>query len=132
MKTEMEEGREQPKESVIPEQEKPSEAPNSEEIDTEALRELTKLYREGRINDLLEWYEANRELPMRTKTDRRPLFKLPPNEKPTNTGIQVNPEILRRAKEKMNSDRARVGKSLSQLIEFLLWAYVGCPDDLVE
>lgn len=49
-----------------------------------------------------------------------------------NSGIHVNEIILRRAVKKAKLDRARTGGSLSRLVEFLLWQYIGSPADVLE
>ena len=54
---------------------------------------------------------------------RRPLFV----GKTKNTGIRVNETILERAVEKSKRERAKTGGNLSQLMEWLLWIYIGQP-----
>jgi hypothetical protein len=49
-----------------------------------------------------------------------------------NSGIHVNEIILQRAMKKAKLDRARTGGSLSRLVEFLLWQYIGSPTDVLE
>jgi hypothetical protein len=95
-----------------------------------ALNELIKLYQSGKITEMIGWYESSSELAVGATIERRPLFKR--SEKLQNTGVAVHPEILRRAVEKMQGEKAKVGKSLSQLVEYLLWQYIGRPNDLLE
>jgi hypothetical protein len=63
---------------------------------------------------------------------------IPPQYRPMfrgnrrNSGIHVNEIILKRAMKKAKLDRARTGGSLSRLVEFLLWQYIGSPADVLE
>ena len=62
--------------------------------------------------------------------DRRPMFKSGPKGS-KNTGVSVSDLILESAREKLKTEPHKVGKSVSQLVEYLLWQYVGSPPDLV-
>ena len=92
-----------------------------------ALQGLIDLYRSGALQTLLEWQTRAQGISPKAP-ERRPLFR----GKRRNTGVNLSEEILRRAQEKAKSDRARTGGSVSQLVEWLLWRYLGSPLDLVE
>lgn len=59
---------------------------------------------------------------------RRPLIL----GKRKNTGVFVNTKILEAATEKLKTEQGRVGTSLSQLVEILLWSYAGHPNEIIE
>jgi hypothetical protein len=77
------------------------------------------------LKRMIREYKAQRldfsELP------RRPRFKGPR----VNSGITCNAEIRRQALERVKADPVGTGGSLSGLIEFLLWKYLGCPEHVV-
>ena len=58
----------------------------------------------------------------------RPVFK----GKTGNSGIRVNEVILDRVLKKARQDKLRTGGNLSQLVEWLMWIYIGSPTDVVE
>ncbi|HMK36481.1 MAG TPA: hypothetical protein VK463_15515 [Desulfomonilaceae bacterium] len=79
------------------------------------------------LRTMLEWW--------RTKKDEslillpgRPVFK----GRRKNTGVHCNEVILYRAVEKLKKDKVRTGGSLSLLVEYLLWEYIGRPPDVLE
>jgi hypothetical protein len=88
---------------------------------------MTKLT-EDRVRELIREELANH---LKGESDRaqKPMFK---RENLKHTGIAINGEIQRRAVEKLKTEKGAVGKSLSQLVEYLLWDYIGRPDDVVE
>ena len=79
------------------------------------------------LKEMIEWWKS-REAASMDAAGRRPLFI----GKTKNTGVRVNEVILRRATEKAKRERAKTGGNLSQLMEWLLWIYIGSPDDVVE
>ena len=79
------------------------------------------------LKDMIEWWKSRESVSM-DAAGRRPLFV----GKTKNTGIRVNETILERAIEKSKRERAKTGGNLSQLMEWLLWIYIGSPDDVVE
>lgn len=60
---------------------------------------------------------------------RRPQFK---SESKKNTGLILDKTIHELSEEKRRTEPERVGNSFSQLVEFLLWKYIGGPMNLVE
>jgi len=99
-------------------------------LDMEVLNRLIELEKTGKMQELMDWYETTKDIPTAPiLPDQRPLFRA---GEVRNTGIAIAGEILDRAREQMKTEKHRVGKSLSQLIEFLLWQYVGSPTDLIE
>ena len=91
-----------------------SDEPPIREDDFETLRKIVEEYKAHRLDFTL--------LPP------RPRFASPR----TNSGFTCNTEIRRRASKKAQADPHGTGGSLSQLIELLLWKYVGCPPDVIE
>lgn len=81
---------------------------------------LVDLYQAGVLQRLKDGAMAVEE--------SRPMFK----GRRKNTGVHVNEEILKRATEKQEREKARTGGSLSKLVELLLWKYVGSPADVLE
>ena len=61
-------------------------------------------------------------------TERRPIFV----GKTRNSGIRINEVILERAVGKAKQEKTQTGGNLSQLVEWLLWKYLGEPKDVVE
>lgn len=92
--------------------------------DTNVLVELVDSFKEGRLREMLDWYEHTSRIPGGVM---RPEFV---GEK-KNTGILISRKILLAAQAKQLSEVKRVGRSFSQLIEFLLWEYAGRPAELV-
>jgi hypothetical protein len=98
-------------------------------LDHEALTALTDLYRSGTLTELLQWYHDTKgEVIILKMPERRPVFK----GKPKNTGIKISEPILRSAVDKAKTERLRTGGSLSKLVEYLLWVYIGSPKELIE
>ncbi len=91
-----------------------SDEPPIREDDFETLRKIVEEYKAHRLDFTL--------LPP------RPRFASPR----TNSGFTCNAEIRRLASKKAQADPHGTGGSLSQLIELLLWKYLGCPPDVVK
>jgi hypothetical protein len=87
-------------------------------MDTEAQRDL---------EDMLEWWRKKKSSPLR-EIQARPVFR----GKRINSGFHINETILRKAQEKVKTDKLRSGGSLSLLVELLLWRYIGSPEDVLE
>ncbi len=105
--------------------------PLTPEMDVEALRAVAELYRSGKLSQVIDWYEATKDKgSVLEMAEYRPMFRY--GKERRNTGIAVSDLILERAVAKQKGDRARVGKSLSQLVEYLLWLYIGSPQELIE
>lgn len=79
------------------------------------------------LQEIIQWWK-NRESVAMEGLDRRPVF----TGKTRNTGIRVSAEILDRAITKAKEERLKTGGNLSQLVEWLLWIYLGRPDDVVD
>jgi hypothetical protein len=79
------------------------------------------------LKEIIEWWKSRESTALDT-VERRPVFI----GKTKNSGIRVNEVILDRALNKAKQERLRTGGSLSQLVEWLLWVYIGSPEDLVE
>lgn len=79
------------------------------------------------LKEMIEWWKS-REAASMDAAGRRPLFA----GETKNTGVRINKVILERAVEKSKLERAKTGGNLSQLMEWLLWIYIGSPDDVVE
>lgn len=101
-----------------------------QDIDLGILKDLVDLYQTRRLQAAIDWVENQRIHKHETVSlglARRPLFK----GKAKNTGVVINEELLRLAREKLKTEPQRVGKSISQLVEFLIWEYVGRPMGVV-
>lgn len=79
------------------------------------------------LKAMIEWYKSREATAMEAEI-RRPVFV----GDRTNSGIRVNSVILERAVRKARQERFKTGGSLSQLVEWLLWLYIGSPADVVE
>jgi len=79
------------------------------------------------LKEMIDWWKS-REAASMDAAGRRPLFE----GETKNTGVRINKVILERAVEKSKRERAKTGGNLSQLMEWLLWIYIGSPDDVVE
>jgi len=79
------------------------------------------------LKALLEWWRQKKSSPL-GEIQARPVFK----GKRRNSGFHVNDSILKRAMEKVKTDKVRTGGSLSMLVELLLWQYIDSPEDLLE
>lgn len=81
-------------------------------------------------------FETLRKIVTEYKSHRLDFTLLPPRPRfaspRTNSGFTCNSEIRRLASKKAQADPHGTGGSLSQLIELLLWKYVGCPPEVVE
>ncbi|MBM3299038.1 MAG: hypothetical protein FJY85_03690 [Deltaproteobacteria bacterium] len=97
--------------------------------DQNELRELLEL--KETLQELCRWWSEQQGEPMKTTT--RPVFAFRDRgadgrEKRRNTGIFCHEAILDRAGEKAKAEHM----SLSQLVELLLWRWIGEPQDVVE
>jgi len=79
------------------------------------------------LKDMLAWWRAKKDAPL-GEVQGRLVFQ----GEAKNTGVNVNLEIVKRARDKIKNDKARTGGSLSKLVELLLWQYIGSPEDLLE
>lgn len=79
------------------------------------------------LKDMVEWWKS-RESAMMEASVRRPEFV----GKTRNTGIRVSADILDRAVDKAKKEKYKTGGNLSQLVEWLMWVYLGSPAELVE
>jgi hypothetical protein len=79
------------------------------------------------LKEMIEWWKS-RESTALNAIERRPVFL----GKTKNSGIRINEVILERAMNKARQERLRTGGNLSQLVEWLLWIYIGSPADIVE
>ena len=79
------------------------------------------------LRDMIAWWKS-REAAAMDAAERRPVFL----GKTRNTGIRINEVILGRAVAKSRQERLKTGGNLSQLVEWLMWIYIGSPDDVVE
>ena len=95
--------------------------------DARLIKALLTDYQRGNLADMLETWKQHQGAYIST-SERRPAFK----GKRRNTGLHVNEKILELAAEKVKVDRQWSGGSLSLLVERLLWAYVGSPENLID
>ena len=79
------------------------------------------------LRDMIEWWKSREAAAMEALV-RRPVFL----GKTRNTGIRVSEVILDRAVAKAKQEKLKTGGNLSQLVEWLMWIYLGSPDDVVE
>ena len=79
------------------------------------------------LKEMIQWWKS-REVAAMEASVRRPVFI----GKTRNTGIRVSEAILDRAVAKAKQERLKTGGNLSQLVEWLMWIYLGSPDDVVE
>jgi hypothetical protein len=99
------------------------------EIRIEAFNYVVDLYQSGMLQELVEWFEANQERKIiMSDLPTRPVFKGPFK----NTGIKISNPIRRAALRRAKKEQTRVGGSLSALVEYLLWQYIDCPDDMIS
>jgi hypothetical protein len=96
-------------------------------IETLLIKQLVTDYQGGTLADILDWWRQNQG-GYRTSLENRPTFK----GKRRNTGLHVNEKILELAAAKVKTDKPWSGGSLSQLVERLLWTYVGSPEELLD
>lgn len=80
------------------------------------------------LRTLLEWWKTQGSAPQLHEMERRPVFR----GRTRNTGIRINCEILDRAVDKSKKEKNQTGGNLSQLVEWLMWRYLGEPLDVVE
>lgn len=92
--------------------------------DLNSLRKLIELERSGDLDSLVDWYRNTLDTSALVAA-ARPNLRGPRS----NTGIKVNSELLRLARTKQKAGKWR---SLNQIIENLLWQFVGSPSDLLE
>jgi len=79
------------------------------------------------LKALLDWWKARPEATF-TAPQPKPTF----TGESKNTGIRINKTILDRATAQAREQRWQTGGSLSQLVELLLWRYIGSPEDVLE
>lgn len=79
------------------------------------------------LKEIIDWWKSRESAAMEA-LDRRPVFI----GKTRNTGIRISEAILDRAITKAKEEKLKTGGNLSQLLEWLLWIYIGSPDDVVE
>lgn len=79
------------------------------------------------LRDMIEWWKSRESAAMEGSV-RRPVFE----GKTKNSGIRVNEEIMARALHKARQEKLKTGGNLSQLVEWLMWIYIGSPTDVVE
>jgi hypothetical protein len=79
------------------------------------------------LKEMIAWWKSRESAAMEASL-RRPVF----SGKTRNTGIRVNEVILERAVAKAKDEKLRTGGNISQLVEWLLWVYIGLPDDVVD
>lgn len=99
-------------------------------LQEETARGLAVLYESGFLTEMFEQWKSGKALEEMDSTSPRPNIRGKKGRR--NTGIAVDREVLERATKKMNRERGATGGSLSQLVELLLWMYVGSPQDLLE
>lgn len=100
-----------------------------EEAKVEVEPEVLPPWLEDRMDslrELLDWWDSRQSVPTDV-LERRPTFK----GETRNSGIRCNVEIMKRAVEKAKEEKYRTGGNLSQLLEWLMWKYIGEPADLV-
>ncbi|MFC1836006.1 hypothetical protein ACFL2Q_15015 [Thermodesulfobacteriota bacterium] len=79
------------------------------------------------LREMVEWWKSRESAAMEGSV-RRPVFE----GKTKNSGIRVNEEIMARALHKARQEKLKTGGNLSQLVEWLMWVYIGRPTDVVE
>ena len=79
------------------------------------------------LREMIAWWKSRESAAMEASL-RRPVFI----GKTRNTGIRVNELILERAINRARGEKLKTGGNISQLVEWLLWVYIGSPDDVVE
>ena len=79
------------------------------------------------LKALLDWWKSRPEATVSTP-EPRPVF----TGESKNTGIRINKTILERATAQAREQRWQTGGSLSQLVELLLWRYIGSPEDVLD
>lgn len=107
----------------------PEKATKELPIRQEAAEPLNEAYESGALTEMLEWWrERKGKAP--ELFGQRPLIQ--GSKKKKNTGICVDAEVLELALTKAQAEKAQTGGSLSQLVELLLWQYIGAPEELVK
>jgi hypothetical protein len=92
------------------------------------------------LTELLDWWRPRKEelskmAPSIEPPMARPIFKRGGGAKGPKTitkTIRLSPELVARAVAEAKKQRATTGGTFSELVELLLWRFVGRPDDLVE
>ncbi len=79
------------------------------------------------LKEIIDWWKTRESAAMEAM-ERRPVFI----GKTRNTGIRISERILDRAITKAKEEKLKTGGNLSQLVEWLMWIYLGSPDDVVE
>ena len=79
------------------------------------------------LQEMVEWWKSRESAAMEAM-ERRPVFI----GKTRNTGIRISEVILDRAVTKAKEEKLKTGGNMSQLVEWLMWIYLGSPDDVVE
>jgi hypothetical protein len=88
---------------------------------------LARLYETGALDELVQWWNQRKgeALP-----EQRPVIRGEAGRK-RNTGMYVDADVLERARVQAQAEKLRTGGTMSQLVELLLWQYVGSPVDLL-
>ena len=118
--------------SVVPIEQK-IDSKTSNEIATgpqkATMDEMVRSFESGELREIVEWWTSR-------KAATAPLSQVPLFRKDLEykiTGVRVKREIAKRASEKLRDPeiRSSYGGSMSNLIEILLWEFIGKPTDVL-
>lgn len=79
------------------------------------------------VKGFIDWW-ARTQKPTPEEIDRRPIL----TGKRQKIGPRVSVDLMNRARKQMREDRVLAQNNFSALIEFLLFRYIGSPEDLVQ
>ncbi len=88
---------------------------------------VARLYESETLDEIVQWWNERKEAGL---PEQRPVIRGGTGQR-QNTGMCVDAVVLKRAREKARHERIRTGGSMSQLVELLLWQYIGSPADLL-
>ncbi len=96
-------------------------------VDLDAMKALQEIYRSGALHEILGWWEAGKNSKEGVGVSR-PWCSY----KRRFVWVHLNEDILHRALKKVRQQETVGYEALSQLIEQLLWEFVGRPKDVLE
>ncbi len=100
----------------------------SADLDRNDIISLVQSYKWGDLRDMLEWFRSESGPRRRSSgAPAKPSFAGPTKS----VTLAISARVLVGAQKKMVGDKEKVGKNLSQLVEYLLWEYQGSPEGLV-
>ncbi|MEW6352140.1 MAG: hypothetical protein AB1646_24065 [Thermodesulfobacteriota bacterium] len=104
-----------------------SAAPSPAGLDVEDVKAMLASFKSGELRDMLQWFRAQqRTVPAPAVGAGKPSFPGPTKS----VTLALSAPLVTGALKKMASDNPHGGINLSQLVELLLWQYLGSPQNL--